>query len=299
MLGVGGLPERAVSGGVSPLVRTATPGYFATVGTPLLEGRGFSNADREGAPLVAIVNQSFSANLLTGQSAIGFRLTMVALGDDDGPAGLEIVGVVADTLTELGASPRPMIFVSGLQVPLGLERMFVRTAASVPASSVVAEVRNAFWSVDDNVALDTELLATVVAESIAAPRFNMRLVTLFSALALTLAAVGVHGVMSYSVAARTREIGVRQALGATSSGILALVLGRCAVLTVAGVGAGVIGALALGGLLRRFLYGVEPNDPLVYVAVVALLAAVALLAGLIPARRAARVDPIVALRADG
>ena len=122
--------------------------------------------------------------------------------------------------------------------------------------------------------------------------------TLFSALALALAAVGVYGVMSYSVAARTREIGVRQALGASSGSILGWVLRRCVVLTGAGVSTGVVGALALSSLMRRFLYGIEPTDPVVYGAVVALLAGVALLACLVPARRAARVDPIVALRAD-
>ena len=297
MLGVGGLPEQTAASGVSPLVRAVTPGYFAAVGTPVLEGREFTAADREGAPLVAIVNRSFATGMLSGETATGFRLTMAALGDDDGPAGVVIVGVVADVLTELGAPPRPMIFVSGLQVPLGLSRMFVRTAG-VPASSVAAEVRDAFWSVDASIALDTELLATVVNESISAPRFNMRLVTLFSALALALAAVGVYGVMSYSVAARTREIGVRQALGASSGSILGWVLRRCVVLTGAGVSTGVVGALALSSLTRRFLYGIEPTDPVVYGAVVALLAGVALLACLVPARRAARVDPIVALRAD-
>ena len=132
----------------------------------------------------------------------------------------------------------------------------------------------------------------------ATPRFNTRLVTLFSALALTLAAVGVYGVVSYSVAARTREIGVRQALGASSGSILGWVLWRGAMVIGAGVGAGVVGALALSGLLRRFLYEIEPTDPGIYAAVVALLAVVGLLACLLPARRAARVDPIVALSAD-
>lgn len=277
---------------------TVSPEYFRVMAIPLLSGRAFSGQDNSTAPGVAIISRSVARTFWPGGDALGQRITME---DRGGPEGwLTIVGVVDDVRQEsLTEQAHPAIYRHYEQVmrPTLLSSMTfaIRTAAQ-PASMATA-MRGVLREVDRNqppqsITTMTDLVATTTAE----PQFQTRLIAIFSMLALLLAAIGVYGVLACAVAERTREIGIRMALGAEKSDITRMILRRSLLLVTVGVALGVGGALAVTRVLARFLFEVKPTDPPTFFVVAALLVAVALLAGLLPAQRATRVDPLVALR---
>jgi predicted permease len=278
-----------------------TPGYFRTMGIALLSGREFSAQDVASAPGVVIVSKSVADRLWPGATAIGQRLSME---DEPGPGDwLTVVGVVDDVgQTSNNGHRDPALYqpVAQLSHPFFLSHMsFVVRATGEPAPLVPA-MRQAMREVDPNQPMGSiGTMDAAIAATVAEPLFQARLIGVFSVFALLLAGIGIYGVVAYSVAERTHEIGIRVALGAARGDVTRLVLRRIVVLVVPGVALGVAGALAATRVLASLLFEVKPNDPLTFVGVAVLLAAVAVVAGLVPARRASRVDPLVALRAGG
>ncbi|HEY2805592.1 MAG TPA: ABC transporter permease [Gemmatimonadales bacterium] len=281
--------------------RTVTPNYFQTLGIALRRGRSFTDADAAGAPVAIVVNESYAKNI-GGDSAIGRRLHVGGEGGVDG----EVVGIVGDVKSFVGSPAVPSIFLASAQTPAGFTRIFsswfpihvvVRTSGD-PAS-VLAALPRIIREVNPQVPIGTvETMSDVLASSLSFQRFIMTMLSVFAALAIVLAAVGLYGVISYLVAQRTHEIGVRMALGARRIDVLRLVLGRGMILAGTGAALGVGGALALTRLIASQLYDVRPTDFLTYAAVTVLLIAVALAACAIPARRASRTDPMIALRSE-
>jgi putative ABC transport system permease protein len=279
-----------------PLVekRIASADYFAVMRVPLVAGRFLDARDVAGAPQTVIVNESFQRRYFPNESAVGKRVDF-----SWGTTGLqEIVGVVGDMKEEaLDQAPSPAMYIPFAQRPEPSMQLVLRTAGQ--PSGVVAAVRAAIYGVDrDQAIVRVRTLEEVVAGALAGRKMSTSLFGLFSMAALLLAGVGLYAVISYSVLQRTKEIGVRMALGAQRGDLLRLVLGHGLVLIAVGVVAGAAGALALGRLLSGLLFGIAPADPATYAGVTLLLATVALLASLVPALRAARVDPLVALRSE-
>jgi putative ABC transport system permease protein len=284
--------------GQSPVadVRPVTPGFFRTMGIPHVTGRDFTSADRGESPLAAIVNETLVARSLGGEHPLGKRLNVFI-----GPPGrrvYEIVGVVGDIkLASLDGEVRPTVYVPHTQVSVPLMTFVTRTEGNPEV--LVPGVSAAVHGIDPELPLaDVRTMDAVVDATLARPRVVAVLLTAFAVMALALAAVGVYGVMAYSVAQRTQEIGVRMALGATPTSILALVISQALRLIVIGVVAGAAFAAALTQLLQTLLYRTEPLDPLTFVLTAGLLAFVALLASYIPASRGARVAPVHALQAE-
>jgi putative ABC transport system permease protein len=275
--------------------------YFQAMGIPLLRGRLFTAADAQGAPPVVIISESIAQRYFHGRDPIGHRLKWGP--EESNSSWLTIVGVVGDVKPgPLDAATIPHTYSPYLQLSDDdLQTIFrfmnvaVRTGGD-PAGEASA-VRQAVWSLDRQLPVtDVRTMEQVIGESAAPRRFNMILVAVFAGLALLLAAVGLYGMIAYAVAQRTREIAIRMTLGATRRQVLGMVLRWGIVLVGTGIAAGLAGAFAVGGLLKRFLFGVGSSDPLTLAAVAAVLAAVALLACYVPARRATRVDPMEALR---
>ena len=286
-------------GGSAPmLVRTVvSDDYFSTMGIPLERGRGLTSADREGTPSVALVDELTARRLWPNEDAMGQRFRPVWL-----KPWVTVVGVVGtvkrDSLNSSGEVSiyLPMGNTAGFWFPTQMT-LVVRTDAD--EASLASQLRTAVGRVDPTVPVNAvRPLRDLVSSSAARARFTMLLLATFAGVALTLGAVGIYGVVAYAVTRRTREIGVRMALGARASDVLAMVLREGGMLAASGVTLGIIGALATSRVLAGFLFGVTPLDPTVFVAVPALLGAVALGACLLPARRAARVDPVTALRAE-
>jgi len=275
--------------------RVATPDYFRTMGIPLVRGRGFTADDRRGSPQVVLISEAAVRRYFPDEDPIGKRITL-GWGTEDGHGGGEGVGVVGDVREfALAQESEPLLFVPHAQVPVPSMTMVLRT--SLPPESQVAAVRSLVREMDANLPLaEAQPLRSVVAESVSQPRFYMLLLTIFAAVALVLAAIGIFGVISYTVVQRTREIGVRIALGADPRSVLGLVVGGAVALAAAGVALGALGALAGTRLLSGLLYEVGATDPLTFAGVAALLLGVAAAASWLPARRATRVDPNVALR---
>jgi putative ABC transport system permease protein len=275
-------------------IRIVTPGLLATMGLPLLAGRDFSDRDTAGRPAAVIVNRSVAQEYWPGQDPIGRRIRMSWEGDPEG----EVVGVVADVrLTSLDRAPRHTLYWAHAQVPVPSMTLMVRTTGrpEALASSVRQELA----------ALDRELppgalrtFEDVVAGSLERQQFLLRLLGAFAGAALLLAAVGIYGVMSYSVLERVPEVGVRVAIGASPADIVRLVLREGLVLGLLGVGIGVIVFTFAAGFLRSLLFEVAPRDPASLAAVSVLLLLATLTAAWLPARRASRVDPIKALRTE-
>jgi predicted permease len=277
-------------------------GFFEALHVPLLQGRTFDEHDtRDGKP-VMIINSAFAKKHFPNEDPIG-KIVETGVGDSLARAHWktrEIVGVVGDMRNPhsehgLGDPPHPAFFTPLPQLVLGPPTLVIRTAGD--PKTIVASLRKVLASMDPDAPLyDVKTLDDYLALDLGRARFQTVLLGLFAGVALLLTAIGLYGVIAYGVAQRTHEIGVRIALGASRMDVLRMVLNRGLVLTLAGVGAGVVGALALARLMQSLLYEIPPRDPLTYTVVCVTLAAVALLASYIPALRATRVDPMVALR---
>ena len=284
-------------------VRVATPGYFEAIGIPVRKGRTFTEGDRSGTPPVVLITESAARQYFPGEDPIGKRIT---LGWGRGPAGEkrryaggEVVGIIGDVKDAgLDEADPPQLYLPYAQWPIEGMSLVMKTA--VAPASVADAARAAVYAVDPSLPVaNVRTLDEVVARSISQPRFYMTLLTVFASVALVLAAIGIFGVLSYAVAQRTREIGIRMALGAQEGRVLRLVVREAMLMAVAGVAIGTVCALLLSrSLVASLLFSTSPRDPLTFSAVAALLSAVALLASYVPARRATRVDPIVALRAE-
>jgi putative ABC transport system permease protein len=272
--------------------RFITPGYFSTMRVPLLGGRNFTDADRDGGRRVAIVDETLSRKFLSG-GAVGKRLN---LGTPEKPEWWEVVGEVGNVKAFGLESPDlPTLYRPLAQHPWVLLAFTLRTAGDPTALLKSAE--QAVWDVDPDQPIFKALpMSTLAAQSVALRRVSTLLLAGFATLALVLAAIGIYGVMAYSVAQRTHEIGTRMALGAQPKDVLRLVLGQGARLTIFGVVVGVFAALALTRFMASILFGVSARDPLMFAGVTILLAFIALAACYIPARRAMLIDPTLALR---
>jgi putative ABC transport system permease protein len=268
-----------------------SPDYFRALRIPITQGRAFSERDRIGSPPVAVVNETLAQRMWPGESPLGKRL---GLGGDES----EVVGVFADIKQrQLDSEPRLQICVPVLQQPM--RSMFLAARTSSEGTMLLPAIRQRMAALDAELPLsDIALLEERVAGSIRRQRFAMLLLTVFAGTALALAVVGLYGVMSYLVAQRTREFGLRMALGAQLRDMLKLIVGHGMKLVLAGLLLGVAGALALTKVLAGMLFKVRAGDPLTFLAVCALLAAVGAIACYLPARRVAKVDPVIALRAE-
>lgn len=273
-------------------VAAISPDFFQTMGIPLLKGRSFGDRDSQDAPRAVVLNESLAREAFKENNPLGQRISFGA----PGAPWCEVVGVVSDTRNSaLDKSPLQEIYVPYAQQPSFLMSVLIRTTGD-PAS-LVGAVRKTVQAVDKNQPLsEVVTMDGILAEAVAPQWFKMILLGLFSLLALILAAVGIYGLISYTVIQRTNEIGVRLAMGAEPRDVLKLVVGQGLNLTMLGVALGWAGALALTRFLSSFLYAVKPTDPLTYIAVTLALTVVGLFASLIPALRATGVDPAVALR---
>jgi putative ABC transport system permease protein len=283
--------------------RSAHPGYFQTMSIPFLQGRDFTDRDTVNTSAVVIINEKLAKAFWPKGDAVGKRLTL----DDPrkNPVWLTIVGVARNvTQWSWAAEPDYEVYLAFLQNKILLENMHpwssymslvVRTSAD-PAGMTKA-VQKAVWSIDKNLPLSrVQTYDQIIAGSVWQQRFNLLLVGLFAMLALVLSAVGIYGVMAYSVTERTHEIGIRMALGAKQGDVLGLVIREGMALAAIGAAVGLAGAFAITRLLSGLLYQVKATDPAIFAGVPVVFAAVAFLASYLPARRATRVDPMIALR---
>ena len=285
-------------------IRAVTPGFFATLGIPLLGGRGLQNSDMPNAPQVVVVSQSFARQYFPNENPIGKRITIGWSRQrsenkvDTVSAGGEIVGIVGD-VKAFGPSDAPpqTVYLPFDQAPITDVSLLVRSSA-VP-SLIINGARAAIREVDPDLPIfDVKTMADALSESVAQPRFYAILLGSFAAIALVIAALGIYGVISYAVSQRTRELGIRIALGAQRERVVRLVIGQGLTLTLVGIVIGVVGAYGLTRLIASLLFGVTSADPLTFIVVAFLFMAVACLASYLPARRAAAVDPIIAMRAE-
>jgi len=273
--------------------RPVSAGYFETMGIPLRQGRSFTSADTTESPWVVMINDSMARKYWPSENPIGQRL-------QNGPSEKwrTVIGVVGDVLHDgLDGEAKPEMYLP-VEQSMNIESdptIVVRTALDSGAS--VSELREVVSAIDPTIAVDRiETMQQLVSDSVAQPRFRTMILTAFSLLALVMASIGIYGVMNYLVIQRTREFGIRLSLGATQADVLRLVLRRAATLIGIGTCLGLAGSVLLVRLIAKLLFETAPLDPLTFAAVPILLAAVALAASYIPARRAARVDPLVALR---
>jgi predicted permease len=273
--------------------RVVTPGYFAALGIPLVRGRTFSPTDGPQQAGVAVVSEALARVHWPGQDPIGRRLRIY---EEEG--WLTVVGVVGDVRHSGKQSPaRPHLYAAYAQSPYGELAVAVRTDADL--SSLAPALRAAVAGVDADLPLaDLRTMPDVVAGTMAGRRSNMLLLAAFAGLALLLSSVGLYGVASHSVGQRTREMGLRMALGAAPGAVLRMVLRESLRTVLLGLVPGVLGALAAGRLLSGMLYGIPAADPVTFVGSVAVLAGVTVAASLAPGLRATRVDPMVTLRAE-
>jgi putative ABC transport system permease protein len=245
------------------------------------------------------VNERFAAKIFPGQNAIGKRIRPGFSADSDEEKIREIVGVVGNVKhSSLKNEDSPEMYLPQTQIPFDIMSLVIRTHVSDPAT-VTNAVRAELASIDSTIPLTSvRVFDEYISRSLARPRFNALLLSIFAGTALVLTAVGIYGVIAYSVSQRTNEIGIRMALGAAQSTIFRLVVGQAMTLVAISVVIGLVGAFAVTRLLNSLLFGVGASDPFTFLAIVCLIAAVAFMAAWLPARRAAQVDPIVALRAE-
>jgi putative ABC transport system permease protein len=282
--------------GQSPVteVRIVHPDFFKTMGIALRRGRTFEEADtRPEAPLRFVVNEAMARQYFAGEDPLGQRIS-VSMRDENPPG--EIIGIVADNKsTGLDSSVRPIVYYSHSHFPFPMMTFVVRTWAE-PAA-LTRSLIGTIHEMDPNQPVsNVRTMDEVLSESVAQPRFQATLLGVFAGLALVLAAVGVYGVMSYTVGQRTREMGIRLVLGASPGGLQGMVIRQGLRVALIGLALGAAGSLALSRVMQTLLFEIQPTDPLTFIGVTALLAIVAVLACYLPARRASGVDPITALR---
>jgi putative ABC transport system permease protein len=277
-------------------LRLASPNYFRTMGIPLIDGREFSPRDQHDSPFVVIVSQALARQSFPNENPIGKRLQCVL----DAPSKwMTIVGVVGDVRQNSPASaPAAELYMPLKQHPYFANELQVVMRANVRPESLITPVRQKVRAMNPQVALNFSSMDAMVADTIAKPRLRVLLIGIFAGLALLLAMAGVYGVMNYVITQRTSEFGLRVALGATSSGIVRLVLGRALRLATAGLAVGLALSLAATRLISSMLFGLKPTDALTYAIVMAAIIPVVLLAAAIPAWRATRIDPLTALREE-
>jgi putative ABC transport system permease protein len=270
--------------------------YFTTMEIPRIAGRVFDERDTKKSPPVVVVNQAFARKFFPNEDAIGKHIKPGISTDEDDPAMREIIGVVADVRNRnLTSDWRPGYFLPQAQLPWDQMTMVVKTTSD--PRSLINAIQNEVHAMDQEVPVfNVKTMDEYISTSVAAPRFNATLLMIFAAVALVLTIVGLYGVMSYSVAQRTNEIGIRMALGAQTRDVLRLIVSQGFKLVLIGLAVGLAGAFALTRVIASLLFGVTTKDPLTFLAVAGLLGFVALLACYIPARRAARLDPLRALR---
>ncbi|HKP88091.1 MAG TPA: ABC transporter permease [Blastocatellia bacterium] len=277
------------------ITRTISPSYFHTMGIALLKGREFNRQDAQDAPGAVVVSEATARSFWPGEDAIGKRIKLGGYNSDE--PWLSVVGVVKDVRQfELDIDPKPQIYLPYSQILYLAPRDLVVRTTGDPLS-LAAAVRGEVWAIDkDQPVSNISTMSQIMSRSVARQRFNTLLFGLFAGVALALAAVGIYGVMSYSVTQRTHEIGIRMALGANPGNVLRLVVGQGLKLVAAGVAIGLAFAFALTRLMESLLFGVSATDPATFALISLALVAVALFASYIPARRATKVDPMVALR---
>ena len=277
------------------VTRVISPGYFDTMSIPLLSGRNLTDQDIATSPRVAVISETMARRFWPNEDAIGKRFAIGRIRSDRD--WVNVVGVVKDVRQfELTAEPRPQMHMSYRQLGFFDARDLV-VKTDVDPASMAATVRKAVWDIDkDQPVSNIRTMEEILADSIARQRFSMLLLAIFAAVALVLAGVGIYGVMSYSVAQRTREIGIRMALGAQTGAVLKLAVGYGMKLVIAGIVIGLVAAFALTRVMSTLLFGVTATDPTTFTLISLLLIAVAALASYIPARRATKVNPIIALR---
>jgi putative ABC transport system permease protein len=292
---VGNPPPQAGAADTSNYV-PASPQYFSVMGIPLLRGRLFNESDSSSTAPVALISQALAKRYFPNENPLGRHLFFGFPAN--GIVSREIVGIVGDIHdVSLGKDPGPMLYVPYAQAPLYGGEVVVKSTLS--ASAVVGAIRTATHSIDKNLPVtDIASLSDVLNASVAQPRFRTLLLGLFSATALILAAVGIFGVISYSVGRRTHELGIRMALGAQPGSVLGMILRETLALTLIGIAVGIPCAVVMAHLIRHLLFNVTPYDPVTLALVSLLLVAIGALASYIPARRATRVDPLVALRCE-
>jgi putative ABC transport system permease protein len=275
------------------------PDYFRTMGIPLLQGRDFNERDDHNSTPVVIVSDQFARQFFPGENPIGKRFQPgLSSWENEKTQMREIIGVVSDIRNRaLNTEPKPVYYLPQSQVPFNELAIVAKTSNDPRAliNTVTREVQ----SMDAELPVfNARTMDEYVSSSVAAPRFNTTLLAIFASVALVLTVIGLYGVMSYSVAQRTNEIGIRMALGAQTSDVLRLIVKDGAKIVAIGLLLGVGGALALTRLLETLLFGVTTRDPLTFVSIATLLSLVAMLACYIPAWRATRVDPLEALRCE-
>jgi predicted permease len=274
-------------------IHWASATWFATMRVPVQAGRVFSEVDRATSPKVIVINDAAAKQIWPGENPIGKHVEVGQGGMSDA----EVIGVVRGVRQRADSAPVPEVYAAYAQSPRSGLIAFVR--ASRDAASMGDDVRRAVREVAPQLPVyDMQTMAARTASATAQQRFSATLLALFAVTALSLAAMGIYGVMSLAVAARSRELGIRIALGADQGRVKRLVIGEGVALAASGAAIGLIVALVATRVLRTMLYDLAPSDPMTYGAVVALLGATAVAAAWLPARRAARVDPVEALRAD-
>jgi len=285
-------------------VQIVTPKYFAAMGIPVRRGRAFTDADRPGGHQVIVVNEALVRQYFAGEEPLGKSITVgwtldsTGLAPDTVVMGGEIVGIVGDTKTrDLKADATPTVYSAYDQLSVGSQTYVVRTTAA--PGTVLRAAPRAVAEVDPTIPIFAAGTFTeAVSKSVAAPRLYATVVGAFAIVALILAVIGIYGVLAYSVRERRRELGIRVALGAREGQVVGMVIGQGVRLAAAGLVIGFVIALLGGRVLATLLYGVRPDDPPTYEAVSVALMLVAALASWLPARRAAVIDPVIAMRPE-
>jgi len=278
--------------------RSVSPNYFRAMGIPVVQGRAYTDRDDANAQSVIIINQQTVRDIFPNENPIGKRITFGSVDQNQQPLWVEIVGVVANIRSlELREESTPEIYFPAMQNSWPAVSLVVRS--SVEPESLSGSIRQVVHDVDKSVPVSqVKTMDHIVTESITQPRFNLFLLGLFSTVAMLLSAAGIYGVTAYTVSQRTHELGIRLALGAQVSDVLKMILGQGMAVIGIGLVLGLAAAFALMRLLRSLLFGVGENDPLTFAAITLVLLTVALVACYIPARRATKVDPLEALRAE-